>query len=458
MSLLTYLLFYAVTALAIHPIHIKERHFYDSVTAEPFFIKGVDYQPGGSSAVTGDTDPLSDADKCIRDIYLFQQLGVNTIRVYSINPDLDHNTCMSLLAKAGIYLVLDVNSPMEGQHLNRYEPWSTYNEGYISHIFQVITEFSGYNNTLAFFAGNEVINDPVSAKASSVYVKAVIRDIKDYMNRSMFMRTIPVGYSAADDLHYRTSLAEYLECCSDTVSDQVDFYGINTYQWCGTQTFHTSGYDKLVRDYMSYTKPIFFSEYGCNEVLPRSFQEVEAIYSSKMSNVFSGGMVYEFAQEPNNYGLIDYDEDGNVMILPDFDSFQKSLAAVEAPKAQTFAKKESYKRAGKGQQYKVCQLKYENLEVGNGLPRSVGISLKGFTKGDQGSFVKLEPEDLTTTKYRVYKSDKSLLTDKPTINEKAEVEEPSGKKGGYIWDNSSSTAYGASILLVLLAYLLHVTI
>lgn len=71
---------------------------------------------------------------------------------------------MTLLAIAGIYLVLDVNSPLENQHLNRYEPWTTYNDLYLQHVFKVLQEFSHYNNTLAFFAGNEVVNDRKSAK------------------------------------------------------------------------------------------------------------------------------------------------------------------------------------------------------------------------------------------------------------------------------------------------------
>lgn len=73
---------------------------------------------------------------------------------------------MSMLAAAGIYLVLDVNSPLPGHHLNRYEPWLTYNFDYLKNVFRVVEQFSQYNNTLGFFAGNEVINDKISATVS----------------------------------------------------------------------------------------------------------------------------------------------------------------------------------------------------------------------------------------------------------------------------------------------------
>lgn len=61
----------------VHPIGIHGRHFIDTVTREPFFVKGVDYQPGGSSAVSDLGDPLSNPATCARDIVLFQELGIN---------------------------------------------------------------------------------------------------------------------------------------------------------------------------------------------------------------------------------------------------------------------------------------------------------------------------------------------------------------------------------------------
>jgi len=60
--------------------------------------------------------------------------------------------------------------------------------------------------------------------------------------------------------------------------------------------------------------------YGCNEVRPRIWQEVDALYSEKMTGVFSGGLVYEFTQEPNDYGLVNITKDEDAVILKEFDS------------------------------------------------------------------------------------------------------------------------------------------
>jgi hypothetical protein len=45
------------------------------------------------------------------------------------------------------------------------------------------------------------------------------------------------------------------------------------------------------------------SEYGCI-TNNRTFEEVAALYSPEMTSVFSGGLVYEYSEEGNNYGLV----------------------------------------------------------------------------------------------------------------------------------------------------------
>jgi len=57
-------------------VTITGNAFYNGT--DRFYIRGVDYQPGGSSA---NSDPLADESVCKRDIPYFQQLGINTIRV-----------------------------------------------------------------------------------------------------------------------------------------------------------------------------------------------------------------------------------------------------------------------------------------------------------------------------------------------------------------------------------------
>lgn len=106
---------------------------------------------------------------------------------------------------------------------------------------------------------------------------------------------------------------------------------ITSYQWCGDNTYEGSGYDTLVRDYGDYSLPVFFTEFGCNESPPRMWQEIESLYSSNMTNVFSGGLVYEYTQEENKYGLVDVKKNGAVETRKDFTTLIAAYKKVPNP-------------------------------------------------------------------------------------------------------------------------------
>ncbi|CAD1811499.1 unnamed protein product [Candida parapsilosis] len=310
---------------------------------------------------------------------------------------------MTMLASAGIYLVLDVNSPLSNHHLNRYEPWTSYNLFYFENVFKIVQQFSFYNNTLGFLAGNEVINDPISASVSAPYIKAIIRDIKHYVSINS-PRPIPVGYSAADDLNYRIPLAKYLECADNNLMESVDFYGVNSYQWCGDQTFYSSGYNILVNDYKGYSKPVFFSEYGCNEVLPRNFDEVPILYTNDMIDVFNGGLVYEFTQEANNYGLVEILPNGDVKLLRDFLQLKHKFESI--PELDYNFIVEAMKENAKEIQMRIkqsqstvpkCEVSYQNLDISRGVPDTiVDIMIDTGVNVERGKFVHLNKSEMQT--------------------------------------------------------------
>jgi hypothetical protein len=137
-------------------------------------------------------------------------------------------------------------------------------------------------------------------------------------------RSIPVGYSAADVRPLLVDTAYYLSCdLSNSTSSRSDFFGLNSYSWCGDATYKSSGYDVLTQDFKDISMPVFFSETGCNNVKPRVFSEIEAIYGPDMSQSLSGALVYEYSQEDNDYGLVKVNSNGSVSLLVDFDNLQK---------------------------------------------------------------------------------------------------------------------------------------
>lgn len=202
---------------------------------------------GGSSA---NEDPIANADTCKRDVKKFKELGINTIRVYTVDNSADHDECMNALAEAGIYLALDVNNPKYS--INREKPAKSYNKVYLQSVFATIDAFKDYSNTLMFFSGNEVINDDKTTSCAP-YVKAVDRDMRSYINARGY-RKIPVGYSAADVSENRMQMAAYMNCGPDGV--RSDFFAFNDYSWCDPNTYEKTDWSQKADNFSSYSIPI----------------------------------------------------------------------------------------------------------------------------------------------------------------------------------------------------------
>lgn len=185
-------------------------------------------------------------------------------------------------------------------------------------------DFVKYDNTIGFMVGNEVIAQ-VGQSLAAPYIKAAARDLKAYRSSKKY-REVPVGYSAADIAGLRPMLQDYLTCGGNT-SDTVDFFALNSYEWCGAvriplsaaqhylqcsslthiqSTYETSGYANLESMSANFPVPIFFSETGCNTQGTRTFEDQAAIFGVNMVGDWSGAIIYEWIQEANDYGLISY--------------------------------------------------------------------------------------------------------------------------------------------------------
>lgn len=278
---------------------------------------------------------------------------------------------MSALADAGIYLALDVNTPLYS--INQISPAKSYNVEYLQSLFATVDAFHGYSNTLLFFSGNEVIND-IKTSASAPYVKAVTRDLKQYIANRKY-RPIPVGYSAADIDDNRLETAHYLNCGTD--DERGDFFAFNDYSWCNPSTYKTSTWEEKVKAFSDYSIPIFLSEYGCVKT-DRTWDEVEVLYSSQMTPVYSGGLVYEYnkegAEEPATlYGIVDISS-GSAEELKDFTSLASAFKANPLPSGDG-----GYKTDGKAS---TCPDKSSSwLVSGNALPAMPAEASQYFAKG-----------------------------------------------------------------------------
>jgi hypothetical protein len=312
----------------VDPIVIKGSKFFYSGNGTQFFMRGVAYQQEYStnSSTQADEagghykDPLADVAGCTRDIPILEELRTNTIRVYALDPTADHKECMSMLADAGIYVVADLSQP-DNSIIRNNPQWD--DELYARYA-AVIDEMQQFNNTLGFFAGNEVSNQPNNTDASA-FVKAAVRDMKAYIKQQDY-RPIGVGYATNDDGEIRNNMAAYFDCGDR--SEAIDFWGYNIYSWCGDSSYTESGYDVQTKNFENYDVPVFFAEYGCNQVTPRTFTDVSVLYGPKMAPVWSGGIVYMYFQEANNYGLVSVDGD-QVSKREDFSYYSSQIATVD---------------------------------------------------------------------------------------------------------------------------------
>lgn len=294
-----------------------------------FYIKGIAYQeqgtvtendPTGFPEPTDYVDPLADANGCTRDVPYLQQLGVNTVRVYSVNSALNHDSCMQALSGAGIYVILDLALPVNGS-IDRASPAWTSN--LLDLYVGTVDAFLKYDNVLAFNVGNEVVTAPADT-ISAPFIKAAARDVKAYLKAKG--SSALVSFSSTDgDAGWRLALADYLACDTDATS--IDLYGLNVYRWCGAGSI--TNYNSIITDYQDYPIPAYFSEFGCITSPPRLWTEVPALFGEQMVNEWSGGIAFSYFPAVGGYGMVTISSDGSsVTTSDDFTRLQQQYTSV----------------------------------------------------------------------------------------------------------------------------------
>lgn len=123
-------------------------------------------------------------------------------------------------------------------------------------------------------------------------------------------------------------MAEFMNCGTD--DERSDFFAFNDYSWCDPSSYTISGWDQKVKNFTGYGLPLFLSEYGCN-TNKRQFQEVGSLYSTQMTPVYSGGLVYEYSEEGSNYGLVQI-SGSDVTEKSDYTELKNALEKTPPPK------------------------------------------------------------------------------------------------------------------------------
>ncbi|KAI0095264.1 Glucanosyltransferase-domain-containing protein [Irpex rosettiformis] len=324
---------------AVQKVTRQGKYLYNA-DGSRFFIKGVAYQPQGDVVEDPNNpflepstfiDPLADSNGCARDIPFLQQLNVTAIRVYSVNSSANHDSCMQALSGAGIYTIIDLSLPLSGS-IDRLSPaWTT---DLLDTYLRTIDAFTKYDNVLAYNVGNEVVT-AANGTAAAAFVKAAARDVKAYLKSKS--SSALVGYAAIDaPSDWLIPFAEYLACdptSQNSGATALDLFGLNNYE-CGSDP--ASVYASKNAAFANYNVAAYFSEFGCLPS-PRSFVEVETIFASPMTDVWSGALAFSYfpAQSAQGqFGMVTIN--GNtVTTSQDFDNLKTEFGKISPPNSPT---------------------------------------------------------------------------------------------------------------------------
>ncbi|CAB9521591.1 3-beta-glucanosyltransferase [Seminavis robusta] len=301
------------------PAVIKGNKIFVSTTGEYLPIKGINYypRPNDGDLVLGNSQDFYSEEfrsSWERDIAHFQNLGINAIRLYAVNPGLNHDGFMCALKAAGIYVIVGLAADCENCAVQWQDPPNCYPLRLQQRGQFIIQQFARYENVLGFSAGNEVSLSAYSDKGNLPCQKKFIRDMRAFIQQcaaSSGMRHIPVGVIFAD--HDREIKAQYYNCRSDPQDDleEAEFLGINSYLHCdgsATDIDELIGYKTLLAGFQSWglTVPALWTEFGClndsfetigDHQAQRNFLQVDALFSPEYREVFNGGFVFEYSTE-----------------------------------------------------------------------------------------------------------------------------------------------------------------
>ncbi|KAJ7135723.1 Glucanosyltransferase-domain-containing protein [Mycena epipterygia] len=299
-----------------------------------FFVKGIAYQTQGV-VVAGPNNPLNepstfvdnlaDDAACARDVPVLQKLGVNAIRAYAANSSLSHDSCMSTLSNAGIYVILDLTLPLNGSIDTTLPAWST---NTLDQYLRTIDAFEKYDNVLAYNIGNEVMIP--SATQAAPFIVAAARDVRAYLDS--ISSSALVGYAAIDGgSDFVDAVANYL-ACNRSPTAAIDLYGLNNYEWCGNATNTT--FNGVNARFADYEVAAYFSEFGsetCNPN-PRVWTEIPVMFSEPMVDVWSGGLAFSYfgaISRGHQFGMATLSADNaSVSTNADFDNLAAKFNAV----------------------------------------------------------------------------------------------------------------------------------
>ncbi|CAH0048525.1 unnamed protein product [Clonostachys solani] len=309
-------------AASLSPISVNGAKLYDG-DGKQFFVKGVIY------AGKGEQDVLLDGKQCQIDAGLMKNLGVNTIRVFGADSTKDHKDCMEAFSSQDIYVWMDLTTSSKRIDATK----SGWTADLYNNFTSTVDHFAEYDNILAFTLGAEVLDNTTKSSVGAVAVKAAARDIRAFRDARGY-RQIPVTYSSGSVGPHLSLSGQFLAC--GDAKNRIEIFGIDSYSLCGDSTSTSSSFDRIYETFEQYNIPIVFTETGCvaDGNSKRDFREIQRMMSALFQNKFSGAIVYEWAQQSSDFGLVEYSDSartGTPSMLDDYSALSTVFSTISLP-------------------------------------------------------------------------------------------------------------------------------
>jgi len=133
--------------------------------------------------------------------------------------------------------------------------------------------------------------------------------------------------------------------------------------WCGDSNYNSS-YANTNAEYSSYNVAAYFSEFGCITSPPRLWTESASLFSSPMSDVWSGGIAFSYFPAESvqgQFGMVEISSDGKtVTTSDDFDRLKTQYGQLSPPNSPS--------QGSSSASYPACPSSNANFAVVTALP------------------------------------------------------------------------------------------
>lgn len=141
-----------VTDAWLAPIVAKDNRFFKSDTGEELRLQDIAYAShpnAGKYANVSSVDWFSDARESVwkPHIEVIKNLGVNTIRLYSVDPSLPHDKFVCAYSEASIYVLVELAVPCDSCSIIDDLPPKCYPGGLFACAQLVYNMFAAYDST-----------------------------------------------------------------------------------------------------------------------------------------------------------------------------------------------------------------------------------------------------------------------------------------------------------------------